>query len=51
MIAKQFTPPDLIGKDYFGGTLSAKDKTLDGLVKVNVPSLYGLLLCLPNSVL
>lgn len=51
MIVKPLTHPDFIGKDYFDGTLSTKDKLLDGLVKVNVPSQYGLLFWLLNSIL
>lgn len=38
MIVKQFTHPDFTGKDYFDGTLSVKDKVLDGLAKVKAPS-------------
>lgn len=51
MIAKQFTHPDFIRKDYVDGTLSSKDKALDGLVRVNVPSQYGLLVWLLGSIL
>lgn len=51
MVGKQLTHPGFIGKDYFDGTLSAKDKVLDGLVKVNVPSQYGLLFWLLKSIL
>lgn len=41
MISKQFIHPDFyhsLGKDYSSGTLRTKDKALDDLTKVNVPS-------------
>lgn len=41
MISEQFMHPDFyhsLGKDYSRGTLRTKDKALDDLTEVNVPS-------------